>query len=201
VQNGRGDSSQIDADLIRDTPRIDPRLGAALIDAQNTRAMPIFIPDPSKVLNLGDIINHHDKVAETPVNFLDWLGLKKGLSTYKIPHSIAPKAPGFGDDTVANKRSNMLKAQFLCKKATSRVQDSSVEANKPGDDDLAEPTVTQLDDIRRKHELLNVRPLNSMQDPKYSAAARRWAIKTAKCTLSLLRIQPPPELPIAYIPK
>jgi hypothetical protein len=201
VQNGRGDSSQIDADLIRDTPRIDPRLAAALIDAQNVRAMAIFIPDPSKVLNLGDIINHHDKAAEPSVSFLDWLGLVEGLSTYKIQHGISPNAPGFGDDIVLNKRPNMLKPRCSCRRARSHVQDISVEANKTGDDDLAELTVTELDELRRKHELLNIQSLNSMQTPKRSDAARHWAVKKANCTLSLLRLQSPPEPPIVYIPK
>jgi hypothetical protein len=200
VQKVRGESRRIDADLIRDTPRIDPRLAAALIDAQNVRAMAIFIPDPSKVLNLGDITNHHDKAAESPVSFLDWLGLEEGLNTYKIQHGISSNAPGFGDDIFLNKRSNMLKPRCSCTRARSYVQDNSVEANKPGDDE-AELTVTELDELRRKHELLNIQSLDSMQSPKRSDAARHWAVKNANCSLSHLRLQPPPEPPIVYIPK
>lgn len=188
IRARREDSSQIDADLIRDTPRIDPRLAAALVDTQNFRAMPVFIPDHSKVLSLGDIISPISKVAKPSVSFLDWLELEKVSSTHEIQQGIRPEAPASGDHIVDNKSFNVPKAPSLGLGTRSHPQDNAIEL-----------TATQLDGLRREHERLNGQATNLRQAPKYQALAPQRAVETAEFTPSRLRIRPPSEPPIAYI--
>jgi hypothetical protein len=190
VRARREDSSKIDADLIRDTPRIDPRLAAALVDAQNFRAMPVFIPDPFKVLSLRDIISPLSKATKPSVSFLNWPELGKGSSIHKIQRGIPPEAPASGDQIINNRSSNMPKAPSSGPRARFHPKDNAIEL-----------TTTQLDGLRREHKRINEQAPTLRQAPKCQALASQRAVKTVKCTSSPLRIQPPSERPIAYIPQ
>jgi hypothetical protein len=190
VRARRGDSSQIDADLIRDTPRIDSRLAAALLDAQNFRAMPIFIPDPSKVLSLGDIIGSNDKAVESSVTFLDWFELEKLSSTHEIPRDIQPGAPASRNHIVDNKSCNVQKASFSDLGSSFHKQDNVIELTAP-----------QMDGLRRKHERLDRQAPNLGQASKCQAPAPQRAVDTAKCTVLPLSIQLPSKSPLACIAK
>jgi hypothetical protein len=180
VRARREDSSQIDADLIRDTPRIDSRLAAALLDAQNFRAMPIFIPDPSKVLSLEDIISPNDKAVESSVTFLDWFELEKLSSTHEIPRDIPPGAPASGDHIVDNTSCNVQKAPFSDLGSSFHQQDNAIEL-----------TATHMDGLRRKHERLDRQAPNLGQASKGQAPAPQRVVGTAKSTLLPLSIQLP----------
>jgi len=184
------DSSQIDVDLIRDTPRIDSRLAAALLDAQNFRAMPVFIPDPSKVLSLEDIISPNDKAIESSVTFLDWVKLEKLSSMHEIPRDIPPGAPASGDHIVDNKSYNVQKAPFSDLGSSFHQQDNAIEL-----------TATQIDGLRRKHERINRQAPNLEQASKCQAPAPQRAVETAKCILLPLSIQLPSGPPLACIAK